>query len=204
MITSVLFLFVSAADILGTWQLKSKDADGKTILSAITFRNDAGQLKAVIKADGKSIEANRIKKEDDKAIFEIQWEDDLIAIELTPNGQDKISGLWRSGDDSGPIEGTRAASLAGLWKLTATRPNGSTTKVDLDVNAEGDKLVPSLRTPEGMQIPLDKIAIANSTMSFDILAPQATIKVQLKLEGSAVKGTWTTPDGNSGPLEGVR
>jgi hypothetical protein len=184
--------------------LTSKDGDGKTIISEIVFREEAGAIKASLKSEGKVIAIDRIKPQGDGVVFEINWEDDLIAINLSPKG-DGLAGEWKAGDDSGPITGTRLseASLAGKWNLTATRPNGSTTRVDLDLTNDNGKWLARLNTPEGQQVPVEQLQVATDSLSFNIAMPQASIKVQLKREANTLKGTWTTPDQNSGPLEGT-
>jgi hypothetical protein len=197
-------LSLAAPSIIGKWQLSSKDADGKPTVSQITFLEEAGSLKASLKADGKSVQVNRIRKEGEGVLLEITWEDDLIAVSLSPKG-DSLAGEWKAGDDSGPITGTRLpeASLAGKWNLTATRPNGSTTRVDLDLTNNDGKWLAKLNTPEGQQVPVEQLQVSTDSLSFNIAMPQASIKVQLKREANTLKGTWTTPDQNSGPLEGT-
>jgi hypothetical protein len=190
----------AAPGVLGSWQLSSQDGDGNTIRTEITFRDEAGALKATLKTPNRSIEIDRVKLDGDKAIFEIQWEDNFVAVELTAEG-DKIKGLWRSGEDSGPISGTRANLWAGLWKLTASRPNGGATRLELDIKADGKY---ELRTANGEVIPVEQFMANPSDLSFQINAPQGTFKVVLKLEGDGAKGTWTSPEAGSGTIDAVR
>jgi hypothetical protein len=194
------FCLSAAPGVLGSWQLSSQDGDGNTIRTQITFRDEAGTLKATLKTPNRSIDINRVKLDGDKAIFEIQWEDNFVAIELTPEG-DKIKGLWRAGEDSGPISGTRANQWAGLWKLSASRPNGGTTSLELDIKADGKY---ELRTTNGDVIPVEQFMANPSDLSFQINAPQGTFKVALKLEGAGAKGTWTSPEAGSGTVDAVR
>lgn len=194
------FCLSAAPAIIGSWQLSSQDGDGNTIRTQITFREDSGAVKAVLKTPNRSIDINRVKLDGAKAIFEIQWDDTFIAIELTPEG-DNIKGLWRAGDGSGPISGTRANSWVGLWKLSASRPNGGTTSLELDVKADGKY---ELRTPNGDIIPVEQFVANPDSLSFQINIPQGTFKIALKPEGAAAKGTWSSPEAGSGTIEAVR
>jgi hypothetical protein len=61
-----------------------------------------------------------------------------------------------------------------------------------------------LRTTEGQAIPLEQVAVGADQISFTVALPQGNIKLQLKLDGGALKGTWATPDSVTGPVEGRR
>ncbi len=188
-------------DLTGTWQLSSKDGDGNTVKSEITFREEGGELKAVITAKDGSIDVKRIKREGAKAVFEIQWQDDLIGVELAPVAGGKLEGKWKAGEDEGPISGVKAGGgWNGLWKLSATRPNGGTTRLEVDI--QGEKAV--FKTTEGQEIPAQQLKIAGNDLTVDLVLPQATVKVTLKLEGNSVKGNYAVGDGTTGPVEGVR
>lgn len=206
---SILLLTASlsfgASGIVGKWQLSSKDGDGRDVKSVITFREEGDALKATLQAGEAKIAVDRIKRDGDQVVFEIQWKDDLVAINLAPK-ENVLEGSWKAGDDSGPITGRRAeeTTIAGQWKLTATRPNGSTTRVDLMLKADAGVWQATLTTAEGQSVPIEKVTVNDTEVSFNILMPQASIKAQLKLEGAALKGTWATPDQISGPLEGIR
>jgi hypothetical protein len=187
-----------AADLNGVWTLNSKDGDGNPVKSELTIRDQSGTLKS---KDGNR-EIKSMKLQGNSVSFEVPWGDGIILVELEATG-DTIKGVWKAGDDQGPINGTRAtaATLTGLWKLSAERPNGSKTNLDLEIKSE---TVAVLRTTEGQAIPLEQVAVSADQISFIVALPQGNIKLQLKLDGGALKGTWATPDSVTGPVEGRR
>lgn len=187
--------------LLGTWQLSSQDGDGNTIKSEITFREEAGDLKAILKAKDTKIDVTRIKSTDDGVLFEIPWGDAFVAIQLAPKGDSQIAGKWMADDQSGPITGVKSDPWTGLWKLAASRPNGGTTRLELDLKPGGKF---ALRTANGDDIPVEQFALSGTDLSFNIAAPQGTFKVSLKLEGDGLKGTWSSADAGSGSVEGRR
>ncbi len=187
-----------AADLNGVWTLNSKDGDGNPVKSELTIRDQSGTLKS---KDGNR-EIKSMKLKGNSVSFEVPWGDGMILVELEATG-DTIKGVWKAGEDEGPINGTRAAAaaLTGLWKLSAERPNGSKTNLDLEIKSE---TVAILRTTEGQAIPLEQVAVGTDQISFTVALPQGNIKLQLKLDGGALKGTWATPDSVTGPVEGRR
>lgn len=187
-----------AADLNGVWTLNSKDGDGNPVKSELTIRDQAGTLKS---KDGVR-EIKSMKRQGDALSFEVPWGDGIILVQLEASG-DTIRGTWKAGDDEGPINGTRAAAIAltGLWKLTAERPNGAKTNLDLEIKSETAAI---LRTPEGQAIPLEQVAVSAEQVSFTVALPQGNIKLQLKFDGNVLKGTWATPDSVTGPVEGRR
>ena len=195
------------ADLTGTWILNSKDSDGNPVKSEITFRQEGDRLKAKLTSKNVQQEIERIKREGDQVTFEMEWQDDQIMIQLEASG-DTLKGKWEAGEDNGTIDGMRAATtttspLAGLWKLTAERPNGSSTKVELTLSSAATWQA-TLRTSEGASVPLDKVTVADNLVSFLVAMPQGNIKIELKLQGEVLKGTWTSADQASGPVEGRR
>ena len=197
---ALLFASIScfAADLNGVWTLNSKDSDGNPVKSELTIRDQAGTLKS---KDGNR-EIKSMKRQGDALSFEVPWGDGIILVQLEANG-DTIKGVWKAGENEGPINGTRAAAntLTGLWKLTAERPNGAKTNLDLEIKSETAAI---LRTPEGQAIPLEQVAISAEQVSFTVALPQGNIKLQLKFDGNVLKGTWATPDSVTGPVEGRR
>lgn len=186
------------ADLNGVWTLNSKDGDGNPVKSELTIRRDGGTLKS--KNGNREIQS--VKRDGDSISFEVPWEDGLILVQLKANG-DALQGSWKAGEAEGPIQGTRSAAgiLSGVWKLTAERPNGSKTNLDLEIQSEKAAV---LRSAEGQSIPLDQIVITGEQISFTVALPQGNIKLQLKLDGTLLKGTWATPDAVTGPVEGRR
>jgi hypothetical protein len=192
---------LAGQDLAGTWQLSSKDGDGNPVNSELTLREEGGEWKGVLKLRNAAMEVKRIKRDGAKVVFEIAWEDALIAVELAAVEGGKVAGKWKAGDDEGAITGVKAGGdWAGVWKLVATRPNGGKTPLELEV--KGDTA--TFKTPEGMEIPAQELKIAGNELSVDLVLPQATVKVVLKREGGAVKGTYSLGDGMSGPIEGGR
>lgn len=187
-----------AADLNGTWTLNSEDGDGNPVKSELTLRDQSGTLKS---KDGNR-DIKSIRRQGDAVSFEVPWGDGQILVQLEASG-DTIKGVWKAGEDEGPITGTRAAAatLTGLWKLTAERPNGSKTNLDLEIKSETAAI---LRTTEGQAVPIEQVAISAEQVSFFVAMPQGNIKLQLKFDGSVLKGTWATPDAVTGPVEGRR
>ncbi|MBZ2184448.1 MAG: hypothetical protein K7J46_07015 [Bryobacter sp.] len=192
---------LAGQDLAGTWQLSSRDGDGNPVNSELTLREEGGELKGVLKLRNAAMEVKRIKRDGAKVVFEIAWEDALIAVELAALEEGKLAGKWRAGDDEGAITGVKAGGdWAGVWKLMATRPNGGQTAIELEV--KGDAA--AFKTAEGQEIGARDLKIAGNELSVDLVLPEATVRVVLKREGGQIKGTYSLGDGTSGPIEGRR
>src|SRR5512136_863325 len=102
------------------------------------------------------------------------------------------------------------ADFAGTW--TGYTLLGDNTRADLNLILEkaGDTYTGKINDDAG-QMPVmevKNVTFKDKTLLFEVDYPQesgtALIKIELKLDGETLKGSWADPDGNSNIIELVR
>ena len=194
-----------SAGFAGTWAISSKDGEGNPVKSEITFREEGGALKALLKAGEMRREIDGIKLEGDRVSFVIPWQEARVNVVLNAVG-DKLNGSWNVEGDSGSITGARMvqSGIGGVWKLTAERPGGDPILVDLDLKSAGNAWQGVLRRGEGQELAIQGIAVSADQVSFVIPMAQGNVKLVLKVEGDSLKGSWTGADAATGAVTGKR
>ncbi len=198
-------LSMIGAGFAGTWALDSKDGEGNPVKSEITFREEGGALKAKLKSGATLHDVDSIKQDGDRVMFVIPWQENRVSIILKAAG-DQMNGTWDVDGTTGPITGSRVAAnpLIGIWKLAAERPNGGAINVDLDLKSNSYGWQGALRTGDGAEVPIQDLAVGADQISFVVPMPQGNVKLVLKVQGSALKGTWTGADATTGAVTGQR
>lgn len=205
-IPSLMTLFSLAllgADFSGTWTIQSVDGDGRPVKGEITFVEEGGSLKAKMSAGQERRVIDKVQRESDRVSFEVPWEDQTVKVRLEVAG-DSLKGRWTTGDADGTITGARVSNgLGGVWKLSAVRPNGSTSDAEMELKQEGGEWKGVMRSPEG-SLALQQLAVAPDQVSFQADTSRGLVKIQMKLQEGMLKGTWSTVDSISGAIEGRR
>jgi len=205
-ISSLVVLFplaLLAADLNGTWSIQSVDGDGRPVKGEITFVEEGGALKATLSAGQDRRVIDKVQRESDRVSFEMPWEDQTVKVRLEVSG-DSLKGRWTTSDADGAITGARLGNgLGGVWKLSAVRPNGSTSEAEMELKQEGGEWKGVMRSPEG-SLSLQQLAVAPDQVSFQADTSRGLVKIQMKLQEGMLKGTWSTVDSISGAIEGRR
>lgn len=206
-ISSLMTLFPLAllgADFNGTWTIQSVDGDGRPVKGEITFVEEGGALKAKMSAGPERRVIDKVQRESDRVSFEIPWEDQTVTIRLEAAG-DSLKGRWTTGDADGTITGARLGNgLGGVWKLSAVRPNGSTVNAEMELKQEGGEWKGVMRAPEAGSIGLQQLAVTPDQVGFQVDTQNGSVKILMKLQDGLLKGTWSTADSASGPVEARR
>ncbi|MBI5281231.1 MAG: hypothetical protein HY858_06060 [Candidatus Solibacter usitatus] len=96
-----------------------------------------------------------------------------------------------------------AGGVAGKWKMSANAPDGNTYKFDLVVKDDAGKLSASLNSERG-SMPLKDVALNGDDFTFKLSLDMGDLPFKLKLDGDALKGSVTTPDGATGAVSATR
>ncbi|MBI4873323.1 MAG: hypothetical protein HY822_01680, partial [Acidobacteria bacterium] len=130
--------------------------------------------------------------------------DGAYTIKCTVAG-DSMKGSWTAPDGStGPVTATRAsAALAGKWKLNAKRPQGGEYNVEFEIKEEAGKLAGTLLA-DGAALPLQDVKLEGQDLSFKIAAPNGAYALKLTVAENAMKGSFTGPDSEAGPVTVTR
>jgi hypothetical protein len=205
-ISGLLSLFPLAlfgAGISGTWSIQSVDGDGRPVKGEITFVEEGGAWKATLSAGQERKVVDKVQLESDRVSFEMPWEDQTVKVRLEMTG-DALKGRWTTSDADGTITGARlGGGLGGVWKLSAVRPNGSTSEAEMELKQEGGEWKGVMRSTEG-SLALQQLAVAADQVSFQAETSRGLVKIQMKLQEGMLKGTWSTVDSISGAIEGRR
>jgi hypothetical protein len=94
---------------------------------------------------------------------------------------------------------------AGKWKMTAEGPDGNTYHFDLIIKGEGGQWTGSVSSDEAGTIDLQEVAFRDNQLTFKLAyAEVGVIAFNLRLDGDALKGTFITPDAETGAVSGTR
>ncbi len=199
-----------ANSVLGTWSVSATDPDGQVHKSEMTIEQDGSALKGVVKAGQQTIAMQNLQLQGEELTFKLPWDYLMLTLKLRLAG-DEMKGTFMTADgDGGPVVAKRigaapaasggAAGVAGKWKVTAITDSGREMKIDIDLKEEAGKWSGSLITPDGMTIALTEIAATAQDVAFKIPTEMGAFLIKLALDGEGMKGTYTSPDGNSGKL----
>lgn len=210
-LASLLALPAFANNVLGTWSVSATDPEGQVYKSEMTIEQDGSALKGVVKAGQQTIAMREVQMQGEELVFKLPWDYMVLTIKLRLAG-DEMKGTFTTPEgDSGPITARRAGvapaasgGVGGRWKVTAITASGREMNVGIDLKEEAGKWTGSLISPDGMTLPLTEIAASAQEVSFKIPTDQGSFVIKLALEGAAMKGTYTTPDGATGKLTAAR
>ncbi len=177
----------------GLWKSKSTLPDGEVVAADVMLKGANAALEgAITTAEGVVIEIAKATADGKNLRFEFKVEIEGKAVpgvvEASPDGEDKLAGVWiLKGDDGGEVakgewQATRAEtpSLAGDWNVSATTPDGgahtSTMTIALDGEAYGGKF----KSSEGEEMAFTSVKVEGGHLV-----------VTLKLERDGQSGTIT-------------
>lgn len=212
LLATVLAVPAFSAGVTGTWAVSATDPDGQIHKSEMVIEQDGSGLKGVLKAMERSVPMQNVQVSGDDLSFRIPYGDLILTIKLRLAG-DELKGTFTTQDgDSGPVVAKRTSapaaaagtSLAGRWKVTASTDSGREMKVDVELKDDAGKWTGSIITPDGMSMPLADVVASASEVSFKIPTDQGAFVIKMALDGAAMKGTYTTPDGVTGKLTAAR
>ncbi|MCC7234509.1 MAG: hypothetical protein IT163_04355 [Bryobacterales bacterium] len=195
---------VIGAEFDGAWIISTHDGDGRPVKADLTFRTEAGALKATLKAGSMRHEIGNVARENGQVRFEIPWEDRTVRIQLALAGEE-LKGEWKTGDDVGTMTGARAAAgMAGVWKLTATRPSGEPAAVEMELKNDGGTWRGTMRSGETGPLALQDLKAGEDAVQFTADTSHGPVQIRMKLQDGLLKGTWSLGNDSSGAIEGRR
>jgi hypothetical protein len=95
------------------------------------------------------------------------------------------------------------AGIAGRWEATSTMNDGNKVRSLLTIKETDGKVEASLAMGN-RTVPVDKVAFAESQLSFRLVFEGTAVTVKAKLEGDKLTGAWTAEGGETGPVVAVR
>ncbi|MGZ7065381.1 MAG: hypothetical protein ACXVI6_03400 [Candidatus Aminicenantales bacterium] len=101
-------------------------------------------------------------------------------------------------------------NLAGKWTGYTVLGDGNRADLNLILEKAGETYTGKVNDDVGMipEMVLKNVSFKDPTLSFEIELPEANgsrlIKIELKLEGETLKGSWVDPDDNSNVIELTR
>ena len=91
-----------------------------------------------------------------------------------------------------------AADVAGKWNVIAKTPSGAEHKAVLELKEEGGKVTGSMASAE-TTLPIENVKLEGDRLSYT-LAADGEYKIAFTVARDEMKGTYTTPDGATGPM----
>jgi hypothetical protein len=101
-------------------------------------------------------------------------------------------------------------NLAGTWTGYSILGDGNRADFNLILEKAGETYTGKITDETGVipEMTIKNVSFKNPTLSFEIELPDAAgtrlIKIELKLEGETLKGSWVDPDDNSNVIELAR
>lgn len=201
---------VLGGGVTGRWDVSATDPEGQVHKSLMIVQEEAGALKGVVKAGDREIPMQQVSFTDDELSFKLPWGDLNLTIKAKLSGEELKGTFTTESGDVGPLVAKRVAETAaandasGKWRLTAVTGSGNEMKVDVELKQEAGKWAGSLVTQDGMMIPLAEIVVDGPQVSFKVPTDQGSYVLKLVAEGAGMKGSYTSPDGNTGKLTASR
>ncbi len=98
-----------------------------------------------------------------------------------------------------------SADVAGTWKMSADAPDG-VHKFDLVVKEAGGAYTARVQSDEmGGSLDMQEVAFKDGTLTFKLpYGGVGLIDFKLKVDADSLKGSFTTPQGDSGTVDGKR
>jgi hypothetical protein len=83
----------AGAEVVGEWEVTSKDGEGQTQQSKLIISEEGGELKGVSKGPMWEIPTQNMRLENQNLIFDLEMQGQTISVQLTLEG-DKLDGKW--------------------------------------------------------------------------------------------------------------
>lgn len=96
-----------------------------------------------------------------------------------------------------------AVDVTGKWDVVAQASGGREYNLELILKEEGGKLTGTLGGPQGV-IPLSDVQFAGDQLSFKFSVGEGTYEIKMTAGGKAMKGSYVSPTGATGPVEAKR
>src|SRR5689334_12611862 len=97
-----------------------------------------------------------------------------------------------------------AADVAGKWAVSATGPDGRDYRPFLEFSRRGGSLTGSMIAPHGGPVALQDLRLQDGRLTFRVPFGDAVYQVKFTVSDKSMDGTYTAPDGSSGPVHAVR
>lgn len=96
-----------------------------------------------------------------------------------------------------------ASDVTGKWDFTAQPPNRDEIKAELVLRNDGDKLTGAIGTAQN-SFNIQDAALSGGVLTFKLPVGDNVYMIKLTITGDTMKGTYTGPDGNTGPIVAKR
>lgn len=210
LLSFVLALPLVAGSVTGKWDVTAQDPDGNVIKSVMTLKEDGGKLAGEISGAGGTLALISPKVESNDFTTKLEWEGGIMLVFKMKVDGESMKGEWQTedGSASGPISAVKAkeaaTGIAGKWSLKAKTPDGEEVDASMDLKEESGKVTGSVLMHDGESRPIDNGKWAGDALTFDIPVPDGKFTIKMTMADGALKGTYTAPDGSTGPLTAKR
>jgi hypothetical protein len=96
-----------------------------------------------------------------------------------------------------------AADVTGKWDVKATTPSGREHQAEMVLTQEAGKLTGSIAAQSG-PVALQDVQLSGDRLSFKIPTGEGAFAIQFTVGEGSLKGTYTAPDGGTGPISAKR
>lgn len=198
-----------AADITGAWSASATDPDGQIIRSQMIVQQDAGAYKGEVRVRERTIPMRDVQFQNDELQFKLPWGETLLTIRMKLAGEELKGTFTDLEGNTGPVTARRAPAPAatgpaGKWKVIAITGSGREMKLELELKQDGAAWAGTLVTEDGNAVPLADVAVDDASVAFKIPTDQGTYIIKLARDGNALKGTYASPNGTTGPITAAR
>lgn len=94
-------------------------------------------------------------------------------------------------------------SFLGVWSVSAVDPEGQVHKSEMTIEQDGSGLKGSVKAGQ-YAIPMRDVQLQGEELVFKLPWEGMTLTIKLRASGDELKGTFTTPEGDSGPITAKR
>jgi hypothetical protein len=96
-----------------------------------------------------------------------------------------------------------ASSVLGTWAVSATDPDGQVYRSEMIIEQDGAALKGTVKAGQ-QTIAMREVQVQGEELSFKLPWDYMVLTLKLRLAGDEMKGTFTTADGDSGPVTAKR
>jgi hypothetical protein len=96
-----------------------------------------------------------------------------------------------------------AADVTGKWNVTAKDPEGQVIRSQMTLRSESGKLTGEV-TAGDRKIPLTEAKLEGDTLTVKLMWGDIPLTIRTTVTGDAMKGSYSTDSGDTGPIEAQR
>ena len=197
----------SAEDIAGKWNVTAQSPSGRSLKLEMVLKQDGGKVSGTLGDERGTVDIQEGTIEGSELSFKLAV-DGGYTVKLRLAG-DELKGTSTESDGTvwqvaaaRPVA-LEPASIAGRWKLNAKRPEGRESNVEIEIKEDAGKLSAAILAGD-MSIPLEDVKLEGNELSFKRVTANGTYGVKMTVGKNSMKGTYSAPGDESGPVTATR